>query len=422
MSLCQANIHKNMEDFTSGKADIKKEYLDYAGIEKKNDLGIQDRLPFDQSGTTRDSWSYAANGMPVRNGNKTHNNMSKFGLNQMGQEIRDSGYQQDEQGRWYRSRDIHGNEVKEYIKDSADRPSSFYYGETKTDPNTVKRGTSRLGVNAKYTPNGEGYGRESGPAGIDIDNPNTREVFNDRAKIDAYEALVNANPHVLRARKYFDDGSNMAAVQEEMYGSGKSEYVDKEATRFFDDINAIPENERFLTKEDKAQLKAMREIKSNVEHTLIANEVHNSLDGYTKEGLKAINKAQWEADKAGWTGKRISQMNDEEFTDYQRMRNRDQLEQGYYADDGFLMSTAMKIGKQGIRAFGALLDVGANILASSMERVDKISRRKVSKKDKAYLNKVRDFWMGGENSVFPSEETIDRALRIDRVQSAKVHS
>lgn len=419
-------ITDNLNNTLTGKADIKTAYIDAAGIQKKRDLGIFDDLV--PKSVRRDSFAenqYYGNGIYRRVGSGPINDLS---LEQMStledQAYRERGVLRDDTGMKYKINEENGQ--RQYLKDQGQNTAFLYDGMGKGEDgsNYEKIGKARYGVEPRYQeglaeemglrePGSSPYGWPSGELGIDETTATEKEFEGNTA--DRLESLKHNNINYLNARIHMDDGSNLSAARRSLLGDGASEYYDSSMLPGRTPPGELPADQGPGTDQYNNALEAVLGKSSDMAYT--PGTTYDGTTGLSEYDKYLLRSEQTQAGEAGWTGKDIKEMNAQEFKEYEKIRNNDQLSQGYFSDDGLMTTFAKKLGSYGTSAAFSLADLGGETAASLMESIINVGGEPMTPKEQDYIKKVEDFF-----NVPANQKNWEKSMGVNNKFSQKAHA
>lgn len=177
-------------------------------------------------------------GHSVANANKNYNEMTSGQLQELLSKVHDRRIYRDKNGKKYQ---LGKNGSKKYLKNQNQPTSYLYGGPSKVDPDIVKFGVGRYGVEERYTPGlakergktkNKRYGWSSGEEGID----SSRAFMNwelPREIAENVEKYIHGNFGDISSRIMFDDDSLFGVKKRKKFGSGSSEYYDRKKMPLF---------------------------------------------------------------------------------------------------------------------------------------------------------------------------------------------
>lgn len=424
----EQNIIDNANETLAGKADLKSAYLDAAGVRKQRDLGIiSDVVPESIRPDRFANQDYLGNGIYHDPRKGPVNDLSLKEISS----IEDQAYRErgvirnDENGlKELLNPKFHLNE---YLKNQGESTAFLYDGKGKGEfgNEREKIGLARYGVEPRYVdglaeqegyriPGSKPYGFPSGELGIDSTTATEKEFTGTTA--DNLEALKHNNINYLNSRLHMDDGSNLAAARRDLLGSGASEYYDPTLLPARTPSGEIPEAID-STQQTPAYNNALESVLGKEFET--TNDPLNTFDattGLSEKDKYLLRAEQEQADKEGWNGKPIMQMSTEEFNEYEKIRNNDQLNQGYFSDDGLPTTFVKKIAAYTGSSVFSLADLGGDIASNLGESLMKLGGKELTDKQKAYLKQVGDFF-----DVPSNQKNWEREFKVNQKFSDKAH-
>jgi len=231
------------------------------------------------AGKFKDFSTSIVNGHTVANKNKDYNDFSGEQLQAYLSKVYDQRIYTDTEGMKYQ---LETNGNKKYLNDQDTKTSFLYGGPSKTNPDIVKFGVGKHGVEARYANEGErktydkqGKGSiEEGTAGKQgrkvnkgkskgypsgIDGIDASKAFVDwelpQELAEGVEKFIHGNYGDISSRIMYKDGSLFGLKAGEAFGAGKSEYYDKDTMTLMNqepiDSSRIDDRDDIKAKEHK---------------------------------------------------------------------------------------------------------------------------------------------------------------------------